>query len=120
MQNGQNLSWVEKIVHLGCILDWRNSRKDDIFNKRGKFIEKVNPLLQEFHFVSPDILMKPIDVIACNFYRSCLLDLRSKEADTTWNVSNWTDGPNAMSEHHHLKTILYSRYLGFNKQRSLN
>ena len=129
MLNEQKLPWVEKIVHLGCILDSRNSMRDDILDKRGKFIGKVNSLLQEFHFASPDILMKLIDVYACNFYGSCLWDLRSKEVDkiyTTWNVmvrqvfklDRRTHKAliEPLSDHHHLKTILYGRYLGFYKK----
>ena len=50
--NKQKLPWVKRITHLGCVLDSKNSMRDDIVTKRGKFIGKVNSLLQEFHFVS--------------------------------------------------------------------
>ena len=49
MLNGQKLPWVKKVNHLGNILEIDNSMKSDMALKRGRFIGKVNQLLQEFH-----------------------------------------------------------------------
>ena len=58
MLDGIELPWVEKIAHLGCILDADNSMKSDILSKRGQFVGKVNSLLQEFHSVGSDRLIR--------------------------------------------------------------
>ena len=86
---GISLPWVSKITYLGCILDYDNSMKSDMINKRGQFIGKVNALLQEFHYVNQDLLLKLINVYASSFYGSCLWNLHSKEVErlyTSWNV----------------------------------
>ena len=62
----------------------------DIALKRGKFIGKVNSLLQEFHFTDSSVMMKLINIYASSFYGSCLWDLMSKDAEkvyTSWNVT---------------------------------
>ena len=62
----------------------------DILQKRGKFIGKVNSLLQEFHYVKPDILTKLVSIYATSFYGSGLWSLLSTECNklfANWNVS---------------------------------
>ena len=64
-------------MKIGCIL------------KRGKFIGKPNSLLQEFHFVKNDVLVKILNIYTTSFYGSGLWDLYSKEVDMlykAWNV----------------------------------
>ena len=58
--------------------------------KRGKFVGKVNSLLQEFHFSNPSTLAELIKVYASSFYGSSLWNLISKDAErlyAAWNVS---------------------------------
>ena len=55
----------------------------------GEFIGIVNAMMQEFHFVNPDILVKVINVYATTFYGSVLWNLNSPQVDKiykTWNV----------------------------------
>ena len=54
--NGDPLPWVGEVKHLGNILESDNSMKHDVAVKRGKFIGKVNSLLQELHFADPVVL----------------------------------------------------------------
>ena len=64
--------------------------KVDCNLKRGKFIGKVNSLLQEFHFVKSDVIVKIFNIYVTSFYGSGLWDLYSKEVDRlykAWNVS---------------------------------
>ena len=87
---GNNLPWVQTVMHLGCTLQSNNSMSKDTMNKRGIFIGKVNSLLQELHFASPEILMKIINTNACSFYGSPLWNYQSKEFDKimkSWNVT---------------------------------
>ena len=60
--NGDPLPWVGEVKHLGNIIQSDNSMKHDVAVKRGQFIGKVNSLLQEFHFVNPDVFMKLLNV----------------------------------------------------------
>ena len=46
--------------------------KKDITTKKEQFIGKVNFLLQEFHYVTPDIFMKIVNIYAVSFHGSCL------------------------------------------------
>ena len=73
--DGKNLPWVTKVNHLGCLLETDNKMKADIANKRGKFIGKVNSILQEFHYSKPETLLKLICTYASSCYGSSLWDL---------------------------------------------
>ena len=88
--NDDPLPWVSQVKHLGNVLQSDNSFKVDCTLKRGKFIGKVNSLLQEFHFVEADIFIKILSIYTTSFYGSGLWDLYSKEVDRlykAWNVS---------------------------------
>ena len=120
---------MNKVNHLGCVLESDNSMKADISNKRGKFIGKVNSMLQEFHYANPTTLLELVCVYASNFYGSSLWDLRSKNVDkiyTTWNVmirnvfklDRMTHRSliEPLSGRHHLKVMLLSRYVKFYRE----
>ena len=128
MLDGQFLPWVEKINHLGCILEQDNSMKMDVVSKRGKFIGKINSLFQEFHFLDHTTLLKIIDSFAISFYRFNLWDLQSKDCETLYNTWNVTIRKvlnvdrrtpshliEPLSQHCYLKTMLMSRYIKFYK-----
>jgi hypothetical protein len=70
--DGVPLPWVKKVLHLGCTLESDNSMTNYVAQKRGKFIGKINSLLQEFHFASSEILMKLLNVYTTSFYGSPL------------------------------------------------
>ena len=124
--NGDALPWVDEVKHQGNILENDNSMKRDIAIKRGKFIGKVNSLLQEFHYVSPTMFMTLLNIYAVSFHGSGLWDLYSSACDRlykSWNVtvrSTWKV-PNTthryliedISGSLHLKVMLSSRYAGF-------
>ena len=54
------LPWVDRVTHLGHTVQADNSMAIDINMKKGSFIGKVNSLLQEFHYASPEVLIKLI------------------------------------------------------------
>ena len=88
--NGDDLPWVPELKYLGNILECSNSMTRDIAVKRGKFIGKVNSLSQEFHYASPDVFMKMLNIYAVSFHGSSLWDIFSKECDrvyAAWNVA---------------------------------
>ena len=88
--NGALLPWVKTVLHLGCTLDSNNSMKNDISIKRGRFIGKVNSLLQELHFASEEVLLNVINTHTTSFYGSPLWDLYSPDCEKlykSWNVA---------------------------------
>ena len=88
--NGDPLPWVPQVKHLGNVLQSDNSMKVDCSLKRGRFIGKVNSLLQEFHFVNPSVAVKLLNIYTTSFYGSGLWDLMSSETDRlykSWNVT---------------------------------
>ena len=67
-----------------------NSMKVNYTLNRGRFIGKVNSLLQEFHFVEPKVKIKLLNIFASSFYGSGLWDLQSAECERlykSWNVA---------------------------------
>ena len=88
--NNDPLPWVTKVKHLGNLLQSDNSMSQDIAQKRGKFIGKVNSLLQEFHFAEPEMLTKLINIYATSFYGAGTWDIFSRDCDRlykSWNVA---------------------------------
>ena len=124
--NGDPLPWVGEVKHLGNILQSDNSMKHDVAVKRGKFIGKVNSLLQEFHFVKPEVFMKLLNVYCSSFYGSSLWNLYSDEVDRifkSWNVTVRNVFSLPFTTHRYLiepisacmhpKVMLSSRYVKF-------
>ena len=88
--NGNPLPWVDKVKHLGNVLDKDNNMKADCLTKRGTFIGKVNSLLQEFSYVDSDIMIRLIMIYASSFHGSSLWNLYSPEVTkifSSWNVT---------------------------------
>ena len=124
--NGDPLPWVQEVKHLGNTLQADNSMKTDCILKRGRFIGKVNSLLQEFHFVDSSVFVNLLKIYASSFYVSNLWNLYSPEVDRiykSWNVTvrnvfglPWTTHRywiEPVSGCQHPKTFLSSRYVKF-------
>ena len=122
--NGNDLSWVEEVKHLGNILESSNSMKRDLAIKKGRFIGKVNSLAQEFHYVTPDNFMKILNIYGVSFTGSCLWDLLSADCESlyrAWNVAVRTAWAVPYRTHRYLieslsgslllKVMLASRYM---------
>ena len=67
--NGNNLPWMnfpDTVKHLGTTIDnSHNGLSSDILQKRAKFIQGNNELLQEFHFADPETKCHLNNVIIC-------------------------------------------------------
>ena len=88
--NDDLLPWVETVKHLGNKLQCDNSMRQDILMKKGKFVGKINSFAQEFHFASPEVFIKILNIYCTNFHGSSLWDLSSKDFQglyKAWNVS---------------------------------
>ena len=88
--NGTPLPWVEKLKHLGNILQNDNSMEKDVGSKRGKFIGKIHSLNQDLYFCSPNLLIKLYNIYCCSFYGSNLYDLYCRNLErfySSWNIA---------------------------------
>ena len=98
----------------------------DISHKRGIFISRVNSLLQEFYFASPQMLMKLMHTYATCIYGSNIWDISSAKCEkmyTSYNVAvrsifkidrrthRYLLEP--LSGYVHLKTLVAARYCSF-------
>ena len=126
--NGTPLPWVTEVNHLGNLLQCDNSFTLDCALKRGRFIGKVHTLLQEFHFISSDVMTNLIKIYATSFYSSSLWDLSSKQCEklfTSWNIAvrmiykvpsqTHRNLIESLSNCPHAKIMLASRFIQFNK-----
>ena len=126
--NGHVLPWVDHVNHLGHTLQSNNSMSIDINLKRGAFISKVNSILQEFYYATPEVKLKFVHTYACNIYGSNIWNLFSNESHrlyTSYNVAvrNIFNLPRtthrylleSISDAHHLYVMLLSRYVTFVK-----
>ena len=124
--NANELPWVPHVKHLGHILQSDNRMTMDIAQKRGNFIAKMNSLLQEFHFVKSDVLIKLMNTYATSIYGSNIWDIFSKDCEklyTSFNVAlrqilmvdkcTHRYLLEELSECMHLKTMLAGRYVNF-------
>ena len=88
--NGDPLPWVHQVNHLGHVLQSDNSMQIDISRKRGIFIGKMNSILQEFRFVTPDTLIKLMNSYSITLYGSNTWDIFSADCEklyTSFNVA---------------------------------
>ena len=88
--NNTPLNWVSSLKHLGSILQEDNSMSSDCDKKRGIYIGKIHSLFQEFHFVSPHVVMKLFEIYTHSFYGSNLWNLFGKECDKIYKAYNVT------------------------------
>ena len=126
--NGDPLPWVGQVKHLGNLLQSDNSMSVDISQKRGKFVGKVNSLLQEFHYAQPEVITKLVNVYATSFYGSGTWNIFSGDCEKlykSWNVTirqifglSWHTHRyliEHISDCLHPKVMLASRYVTFYK-----
>ena len=126
MLNGDGLPWVTQVKHLGYMLQADNSMKVDVAQKRGAFIGKINSLLQEFHFVNPDVMIKLMITYTTSLYGSNTWDQCSPDCQRLYTSYNlvirqihkieWCSHRyliEPLSKCLHLKTMIASRYVSF-------
>ena len=131
--NGTPLPWVTEVNHLGNLLQSDNSFKRDCALKRGRFIGKMHTLQQEFHFISPEVMINLIRIYATSFYSSSLWDLYSTQCvklHSSWNITirmafklpsqthNYLI--ESLSDCPHVKIMLASRFMQFHKSLLVN
>ena len=125
---GNPLGWVNHGKHLGNKItnDISGLMKQDIIEKRAKFIARNNELCQEFYFAHPRTKLHINNVYNSHFYGSPLWDLCCQETSmisNSWNTSfrKMFDIPRdshrylveAVSDSKHLWTSIVKRFLTF-------
>ena len=122
--------WEDYGKHLGNLID--NEKSDmtrDLVQKRARYIQKNNQILQEFSFANPCIKYQLNSIYNMSFSGSPLWNLFSDAEDSlekTFNISvrimysvprdchKYLIEP--ITEQPHLKFILIKRFLNFRKQ----
>ena len=130
---GSELPWVEKGKHLGMRIDNKYGKilSSDVMEKRARYIQCNNELMQEFHYASSSTKSFINRVFNSHFYGSVLWNLYGKEATmvfNTWSVSmrklfrldrmshRYLIEP--ISEMPHIRQALIRRFVGFVDQLS--
>ena len=132
--NGNNLPWIDypdSVKHLGTTID--NSQNGllstDVLQKRAKFTQCNNELLQEFYFANPEIKCHINNIYNMSLYGSSLWDLFSSAVESlekTYNraVRTMWDIPldshryliEPLSDQPHMRFTLYKRMINFKNQ----
>ena len=86
--NNTPLPYVDKLLHLGNMIQSDNSMKNDISIKRARFIGKANSLYQEFYFSSPEVRCKLLELYCCSYYSSSIWNLYNRECDKLYKSFN--------------------------------
>ena len=130
---GNELPWVEKGKHLGIKIANIPSKilNDDVMEKRARYIQLNNELMQEFSFVFSCTKAFINRVFNSHFYGSVLWNLYSRETTmlyNTWSVSirkmfrldrkshRYLIEP--ISDMPHIRQALMKRFLGFTEKLS--
>ena len=128
---GNELPWVEKGKHLGVKVtnDPRNILGDDIMEKRARYIQCNNELMQEFSFAHSCTKAFVNRVFNSHFYGSVLWNLYEKESNMLFN--SWSTSVRKMfrvdrkthryliepiSKTPHIRSGLIQRSIGFMKR----
>jgi hypothetical protein len=122
---GNDLPWVDRIVHLGnTVTNQKNIMETDMKIKIAKYVSKNIEINQEFSFASEETKLKVSDIYNSSWFGSVLWDLFCPSAvklESSWNrnVKITMDLPFAthtgliepLSGRKHLKRILLKRFM---------
>ena len=86
--NNTPLPYVDKLLHLGNMIQSDNSMKNDISIKRARFIGKANSLNQEFYYSSPEVRCKLLELYCCSYYSSSIWNLYNRDCDKLYKSFN--------------------------------
>ena len=132
---GNKLPWVEHGKHLGMRIDAceDNLLTRDIIEKRARYIQRNNELVQEFAYTSCDTKAFINRVYNSHAYGSVLWNLYGKEADMFFN--SWSTSIRKMfrldrrthryliepiSGMQHIKCAILERFIGFTMKLSMS
>ena len=86
--NGSSISWTNRVKHLGNVINFDLSDKEDILYKKSVFITQVNSLNSKFASVQSLIRGKLLQTFCCSWYGSQNWDASDKyvsQLNTEWN-----------------------------------
>ena len=87
--DGKYLPWVEKVDHLGHLLQENLSMEADSIKVRASFMSRASDLRDNLYFAHPEQKIQSIQLFCCDAYGSMLWELSSRYADSffkAWNV----------------------------------
>ena len=86
--NGQNVSWVNNVKHLGNFLDCDMSEKTEVRMKRSDLVYRVNHSLATLGKCNREVIIQIFNSKCCHFYGSQSWNLHDKNVllfQTMWN-----------------------------------
>ena len=84
---GNPLPWVDKLKHIGNMVTNKiDGRQLDIIQKRAKYIDKNNTILQELSFAHPTAKIKLNNIYNCHSGTYLALQLNSMRPPTTVEI----------------------------------
>ena len=127
---GEKLPWVATADHLGHVLDQSGTMDQDAATKRARFIDRTVKLRDSFWFATPELVIRAVQVYACDAYGAMLYDFSSTSCQSffkswntclklIWNVPRNTFTyvvENVLAENNmSLRNQVYGRYTTFFK-----
>ena len=117
---GHCLPMVNSVRHLGNKIENKlDGMRQDMREKRARFIQKNNELCQEFSFADPITKCKLNSIYNIHFTGSPIWDLFCREAEAiekTWNVAIRKMLQLPLSETRHIKLALIKRFIKFTQK----
>ena len=89
--DNKNLPWVQKVDHLGHVLQQNLSNKADCIRARASFMNRASDLRDNLYFASSELKMKAINLNCCDAYGAMIWNLNGEYVDKffrAWNIQS--------------------------------
>ena len=87
--DNKDLPWVDRVEHLGHILQQNGSMEADGSRARASFMSHANDIRDNLYFATPEQRVKAIQLYCCDGYGTMLWNFRSDYAESffkAWNI----------------------------------
>ena len=87
--DGKKLPWVERVDHLGHVLQSTGSLEADACRARASFMARVDDLRDNLFFANPQQIVQGIQLYCCDGYGSMIWNLTSEYSEKffrSWNI----------------------------------
>ena len=87
--DGKPLPWVDRVNHLGHVLQSDGSMEADACRARASFLSRADDIRDNLFFADPIQIVQAIQLYCCDGYVTMLWNLRSEYSEKyfkAWNV----------------------------------
>ena len=133
--DNKDLPWVDRVEHLGHILQQNGSMEADGSRARASFMSHANDIRDNLYFATPEQRVKAIQLYCCDGYGTMLWNFRSDYAESffkAWNIQIRNSWKVSYMTHTYLvedyfasgylslRNQIYSRYAKFVQKLSVS